>query len=104
VSFTGTHCSFSPSPATGAGDPGRTSGIGARFRLWTLDRAIAAAFMDERRNRSSSPTRRSGGWSGSSSGGARGERGLVINRVVRDGGKDKYPLLTKSNYYSWAAS
>jgi len=28
----------------------------------------------------------------------------VIHQVVRDGGgKDKYPILTKSNYYSWAA-
>jgi hypothetical protein len=28
----------------------------------------------------------------------------VIHRTVREeGGKNKYPLLTKSNYYSWAA-
>ena len=35
MSFTGTHCSFSPSPATGASDPGRTLRIypdGAELR------------------------------------------------------------------------
>ena len=72
----------------------------ARFRRWTRDRAIAAAFMDRRRNRSSSPRR---GSHGTGSGGD-GDRGLVIHRVVREEtGKHKYPLLTKTNFYSWAA-
>jgi hypothetical protein len=59
--------------------------------------------MDPRQNRSSSL--RSGGHDGgSTSGGGDGECGLVIHEVVRvGGGSGQYPLLTKTNYYSWVA-
>lgn len=53
--------------------------------------------MADRRRRSSSPLRRRGG--GETSG---GDRELVIQRVVREG-NNQYPLLTKTNYYGWAA-
>ena len=61
-------------------------------------RVIVAAVMADRRHRSSSPRR---GGHGAGTGG-NGDHNQVIHRVVRETGSGQYPLLTKTNYYSWA--